>query len=159
MTCCYDWVAGGVYAVNAYVYYNSKSWKVIKATTATLVGTPETLTAYYQVANLGTKDVDWCVDGEIIPCDESLVLIEGNDGNRTSYGNNLYSESNIRQWLNVAAGRDDDWFVMKNRFDRRTPKTNMYATSNFPLKLAKNDDFFEHVVPAAMPTRISDVQY
>ena len=35
----------------------------------------------------------------------------------------------------------------------------MYATSNFPLKLAKNDDFFENCIPAANMTRISDVEY
>lgn len=47
MTCVYPWVEKSVYSVNTYIYYNEMPYKVIKATTATLAGNPDTLTAYY----------------------------------------------------------------------------------------------------------------
>lgn len=82
--------------------------------------------AYYTVSGESyaqlTAGTDY-QDGENVSDWQTLhgdTVYSKNDSNRISRGNNIWKESNMRQWLNSSG---DDWFQKQNEYDVKSGST------------------------------------
>lgn len=82
--------------------------------------------AYYTVSGESytqiTAGTDY-QDGESVAEWQTLhgdTVYTKNHANRVSYGNNIWKESNMRQWLNSSG---NDWFQKQNEYDVRSVST------------------------------------
>ena len=101
-----------------------------------------------------TAGTDYTV-GDVIPTDEAYLELN-KDNNRVTYGCNIYAQSAYRQSINNRYGANDDWYKPQNKFESTAKPTYAMANTNgILLKLKKEPEFLNKIIPVVNRTQVS----
>ena len=110
---------------------------------------------YNDTSNVITSPIEFQVVGINHHKENSLTLMTKNiircaafdakepnnpDFDRENYGNNRWSLSNIRQWLNSTKGANQ-WWSPTHEYDTEPTQDNIYYNSNYPGDIATSPGF------------------
>ena len=77
----------------------------------------------------------------------------GGDSNRQSYGNNRYSLSNIRQWMNKSGA---NWFAAQHSYDRTPSASYVWSSTNpYATEAGFKTGFSAQFLAAILPTTLT----
>lgn len=115
------------------------------AVPATNTNPPATNSAFTLDTTGILGDKKYAVYGRACPTD-IVVCLQAADGNRVSYGCNIYAESNYRQYINNKNGAADAGYKQQSPLDVVSTGGLMNVNGPF-LKLSKNGEFVASIVP------------